>query len=332
MFAFDVLALPDTPDFGSEVEFDAIYDWETELDTLGSTDDFVTYSDFRNNLCLAATTAATCLTNLNNRKIRFDTADELYRFSLDVSLNFIYQTAIPAENVKLSTDKMALLMSLYYILGNDIDYSVMNAKTFAPIGYDFRDTSNVAYKNVFSGTFDGQGLHDLESLCRRLRLHDLRRPNRRNSTASTSPCRRIIRCSQSTKERSKTSVSSTRRSNCSTPTSTSTAPSNLVGFNAPHRTSSTTSSSSTTAPTFSKRASATASARRSQSFSAAGIVHTNLGTFTNAYYSSKVVVNGSLAQPVRNAADLVCQQRYVSGQSRVPEPKPTSSTIPPSIS
>jgi hypothetical protein len=289
--AFDVLALPKTPSLIDDVEFDGTYAWETDLDVLTSADDYITYSDFRNIYCKAATDPSVCASAANGKEIRFDTAEELYRFSLDVSFEKIYLTADPAENVKLSPTKIAVLLSLYYTLGNDIDYSVMNAKTFAPIGYEFRDTSNVFYKNVFTGTFDGRGfaISNLYVAGYDYMIYEDFIDELNSVDIALSPYYSMFTINEGTIKNlglinptlelldTHIDINST---------------SNLVGFNA--------------VPgvidhvyVIDNRTDVLEAGIRyrvgtaSQSFSAGGIVHTNIGTFTNAYYSSKVVVNGS---------------------------------------
>ncbi len=139
------------------LEFDGTYDWDTTLDVQTPSTDYITYSDFRDNYCLAATTASQCASAANGKDIRIDTAEELYRFSLDVSLEEIYITGDPAEDVKLANDKIAVLLSLDYTLGNHIDYSVMQSKAFIPIGFAFTDVEENVYERSFTGSFDGRG-------------------------------------------------------------------------------------------------------------------------------------------------------------------------------
>lgn len=289
--AFDVLALPKTPNLVDDVEFDGTYTWETDLDVLTSAEDYITYSDFRNIYCKAATDPSVCASAANGKEIRFDTAEELYRFSLDVSFEKIYLTADPAENVKLSPTKIAVLLSLYYTLGNDIDYSVMNAKTFAPIGYEFRDTSNVYYKNVFTGTFDGKGfsISNLYVAGYDYMIYEDFIDELNSVDIALSPYYSMFTINEGTIKNlgllnptlelldTHIDINST---------------SNLVGFNA-------LSGVIDHVYVVDTRTDVLEAGIRyrvgtaSQSFSAAGIVHTNIGTFTNAYYSSKVVVNGS---------------------------------------
>jgi len=142
------------------LEFEGIYDWETTLDIQTDSTDYITYSEYRETICVYSDTTATptyCASQASGKKIRFDTAEELYRFSLDVSFDTIYLSDTLSENYKLSDAKIAVLLSLNYVLGKNIDYSIMESKAFIPIGYAFNDVADNVYERSFTGTFDGQG-------------------------------------------------------------------------------------------------------------------------------------------------------------------------------
>ena len=83
------------------------------------------------------------------KRVRIDTANELYDFSVDVSFH----------NTSLSSSVIDLLLDLHYVLGNDIDYSVMQSRQFVPIGYNFVFTnpSSIDTQKSFTGVFDGRG-------------------------------------------------------------------------------------------------------------------------------------------------------------------------------
>jgi hypothetical protein len=135
-----------------DMSFNGTYDWEKTPQTFTSSDDYLSYSGLHN-IFITSLNA----TEINNdlvgiQFIRFDTADELYQFSIDVSFYNVYDSA-DAE----MANKVNYLLSLDYVLGRDIDYSVMKSKAFLPIGYDFSDISSNSYSNIFTGTFDGQG-------------------------------------------------------------------------------------------------------------------------------------------------------------------------------
>lgn len=84
----------------------------------------------------------------NSYVISFNSAQELYQFSVDVSY----------KNQSLTKTQKEHLMQQNYTLGSDIDYSVIKGKRFIPIGYDFTLPSNNSKHTLkFSGTFDGRG-------------------------------------------------------------------------------------------------------------------------------------------------------------------------------
>ncbi len=113
---------------------------------------YISYTTFRNDI--ASTSAEILAINLGtwDKIIRFDEAEELYRFSVDVSYNLKYTTF----ETKLTQDAIERLLSLHYVLGRDIDYSVMKSKQFNPIGFDFNIDNNY-YSQSFKGIFDGNG-------------------------------------------------------------------------------------------------------------------------------------------------------------------------------
>ncbi|MFA6692775.1 MAG: hypothetical protein WCR73_03360, partial [Acholeplasmataceae bacterium] len=90
-----------------------------------------------------------------NIVIRFDTAQELYRFSVDVS--YLDSNKYETENYKLSLAVREKLASLDYVLGKDIDYSVMKSRKFIPIGFDFVKVDSTPHYLAFTGTFNGLG-------------------------------------------------------------------------------------------------------------------------------------------------------------------------------
>ncbi|MBU1093098.1 MAG: hypothetical protein KKH01_01405 [Firmicutes bacterium] len=114
--------------------------------------EYITYTDFRNNIGDISSNIVAINPATWGKIIRIDTAEELYRWSIDVSYNLkytIYET-------KLTTAAVEVLLSLHYKLGTDIDYSVMKSKQFNPIGYDFY-IDGIHYQQTFKGTFDGNG-------------------------------------------------------------------------------------------------------------------------------------------------------------------------------
>ena len=113
---------------------------------------YMSYTDFRTNIGDVSANIVAINPETWGKIIRIDTAEELYRFSIDVSYKFkytIYET-------KLTSEAIETLLSFDYVLGNDIDYSVMKSKQFNPIGFNF-EIEGVPYEQSFKGTFDGHG-------------------------------------------------------------------------------------------------------------------------------------------------------------------------------
>lgn len=113
---------------------------------------YMTYAFFREQVGINSATIEMIDPNTWGKIIRFDTAEELHRFSLDVSYNLTYTQF----ETKLTPAAIQTLLSLHYVLGNDIDYSVMKSKQFNPIGFDFYRES-INYSQTFKGIFDGRG-------------------------------------------------------------------------------------------------------------------------------------------------------------------------------
>ncbi|MFA5007168.1 MAG: hypothetical protein WC509_06850 [Candidatus Izemoplasmatales bacterium] len=282
-------------------EFDGIHDWETLLNPPTSASDFITYTDFREDYCLYATSVVDCATAASGKYIRFDTAEELYRWSLDVSYEDVYVSGTPSENYKLSAAKIALLLDLNYILGGDIDYSVMGAKTFIPIGHQFTDVDSVLHKNVFTGTFDGRGF--VVSNLYLAGYDDMVFVDQVDETTwidiAVSHYYSMFTYNEGTIQNVGLVNPTLELLDVHIDLNMT---SNLVGLNestgvVDHVFVIDTRTSVTDAGIRYKVGTSTGT------FTAAGIVHTNLGSFSNAYYSSKVVVNGSyinkfIVQPV----------------------------------
>jgi len=115
--------------------------------------EYISYTEFRNTIATPTATPASIIaaTKGQGKIIRIDSAQELHRFSVDVS---------PFEDKNYSTngtyDKIQALLSLDYVLGNDIDYLEMTGNTFIPIGFHYIKDNNT-YHQSFTGTFDGRG-------------------------------------------------------------------------------------------------------------------------------------------------------------------------------
>ncbi|MFA7076288.1 MAG: lamin tail domain-containing protein, partial [Candidatus Izemoplasmatales bacterium] len=154
-FVKDTQAVLNPIDPGKYVDFDGTFNWETNIIDQSLSTNYISYTEYRSSICTVS--SETCDTD---KIIRFDTAEELYRFSVDVSFEEVYITGNPTEDVKLSDDKINQILDQHYVLGRDIDYSVMKSKTFIPIGYIFGDlnpTERSYYQRYFTGIFDGQG-------------------------------------------------------------------------------------------------------------------------------------------------------------------------------
>jgi hypothetical protein len=293
--------------FDDLVEFDGTYDWEKPLSDPGSSSSYLSYTDLRNTYCKYTSTleawteavyGADGVGGDNDKIIRFDTAEELYRFSLDVSYDQIYLSGDPNENYKLPPDKINFLLGLDYVLGNNIDYSVVGSKRFIPIGYSFYDASDIIHENLFDGSFDGQGFHisnlylaDYDKL-----VHEEEKDDSIIDVAN-SPYYSMFSINKGV----------IKNLGLINPTLellmlhfNINKVANLVGEN---------QGTVDHVYVIDNRESVMEAGIRynvgtsSASFHAAGMIHTNSGNFSNSYYVSKVVVNGAYvnkiaAQPV----------------------------------
>ncbi|HPJ23611.1 MAG TPA: hypothetical protein PK113_01755, partial [Bacillota bacterium] len=273
------------------LQFDGSYDWETDLDVLTSSSDYMSYSEYRDDYCLAGSTPSECASAASGKYIRFDTAEELYRFSVDVSFEEIYFTGNPTEDVKLSDDKIDVLLSLNYVLGNNIDYSIMQAKAFIPIGFAFNDVAQNVYERAFTGTLDGQGFY-IDNLYVAGYDHLVYVDNVDENTTidiAMSEHYSMFNYNAGTIENLGLVDANLEILELHTDI---TKLSNLVGFNM------STGIVNNVYVIDTRTTSTTAGMRyqvgtSSEDFQAAGIIHTNQGTFTDAYYVSPVVINGN---------------------------------------
>lgn len=115
-------------------------------------DTYVSYTAFRNTVAPNSASILSINPLTWGKIIRIDTAEELYRFSIDVSYNLKYTQF----ETKLTQPAIARLLSFHFTLGSDIDYSVMKSKQFNPIGYNFT-IEGIPYAQSFTGIFDGNG-------------------------------------------------------------------------------------------------------------------------------------------------------------------------------
>ncbi|MDD4184770.1 MAG: hypothetical protein PHI01_05105, partial [Candidatus Izemoplasmatales bacterium] len=307
-FVFETEAIgPIDSHFDDLVVFDGTYDWEKPLSDPGSSSDYITYSELRDTYCKYTSTLGACELAVygadgeggtDDKKIRFDTAEELYRFSVDVSYEDVYLSQDPNENYKLTTDKINFLLGLDFVLGGNINYSVIGSKRFIPIGYSFYDTDDVLHENLFDGTFDGQGfaisnlyLADYDEL-----VHEEEKDGSIIDVAN-SPYYSMFTVNNGiitnlglvnpTLELLTLHINITKLAN-------------IVGEN---------QGTVDHVYVIDNRESVLEAGIRynvgtsSSTFQAAGLIHTNSGSFSNSYYVSKVVVNGAYvnkisAQPV----------------------------------
>lgn len=113
----------------------------------------ISYTEFRSSIATPTATAESIIaqTTGQNIKIRIDTAQELHRFSVDVSA---FEDDNYSQNGNLA--RVTALLSLNYVLGNDIDYIDVTGNTFIPIGFNYTK-DGIHYHQPFTGTFDGRG-------------------------------------------------------------------------------------------------------------------------------------------------------------------------------
>jgi len=292
------VASPIKPNIEEYYSFDGTYDWETELDVMTSSSEFMSYDEFRDNYCLAASTPSQCASAANGKKIRFDNAEQLYRYSVDVSFEKIYITGNPTEDVKLSDTKIDVLLSLDYVLGQDIDYSVMQSKAFIPIGYIFQDVAENLYQRYFTGSFDGQGfeINNLylagyefliyEDVIDAVTTVDIAMSQYYSMFNYNAGIVKNFGIKNANLELLEFHTDITKVAN-------------VVGYNMP-------SGVVQHIYVIDSRESVTQAGIRyqvgtaSQDFQAAGLVHTNYGIFTDSYFVSKVVVNGNYINKFKN--------------------------------
>ena len=134
-------------DLGAELEFEEI------VDPFSLTSNYLSYTEFKATVATPTATASDILQiKTEGKKIRFDNANELYQFSVDVSA-FIDKNY---SNNGTQTERVHALLSLDYVLGNDIDYLDTQGKAFIPIGYNYDDDIS-HHSATFTGSFDGRG-------------------------------------------------------------------------------------------------------------------------------------------------------------------------------
>ncbi|MCF7924765.1 MAG: hypothetical protein K9L64_06665, partial [Candidatus Izimaplasma sp.] len=268
------------------MSFDGTYDWEKEPNSFTSSSDYMTYSDLHNIFITSVDEIEIGNSLTSIQFIRFDTAEELYQFSIDVSFSNFIDNPSDTE----MADKIAYLLSLDYVLGKDIDYSIMRSRAFKPIGYKFVDTNSTSYENVFTGSFDGQGF-EIKNLY--LAGHDdiVYEEQQGEETIYTPIASYYSMFTHNEGVVKNVGLVNPNLEILQVNTDL-TKLANLVGENSlggivDH------------VYVIDNRESVTEAGIRynvgssSLDFEAAGIIHTNNGDFSNSYYTSKVVVNGN---------------------------------------
>ena len=139
--------------------------FNTELDSVAKQTNLVNFSELYEIISAnfeTDTADATIKTNLeaavDGKKVAINTPDDLYNLSASVSFNY---TNPATAGLSPKFNSIQYLLSLDYILMNDIDYSIMKAKQFLPIGFDLSTPydigGNKEFDYPFTGTFDGNG-------------------------------------------------------------------------------------------------------------------------------------------------------------------------------
>lgn len=98
---------------------------------------------------------AAILAAVDGYKVSIETAEELYNFSNTQSFNYRYASSINRYAYK---NTIMTILSLDYILLNDIDYSSMRARKFVPIGTNILinvGSETIEHIYPFTGSFDG---------------------------------------------------------------------------------------------------------------------------------------------------------------------------------
>lgn len=139
--------------------------FNTELDEVAKQTNLVNFSELYKIISenfetdLADDTIKNMLiAKVDGKRVAINTPDDLYNLSASVSFNY---TNPATAGLSPKFNSIQYLLSLDYILMNDIDYSIMKAKQFLPIGFDLSTLydigGNQEFDYPFTGTFDGNG-------------------------------------------------------------------------------------------------------------------------------------------------------------------------------
>lgn len=121
----------------NDIEYKNIYTSYVDVNP----DTYLKYSDV-SSLYIDGVSVSMLEAYIGNKAIMIETALDLHYFS----------HSLKYDN-NLSHEVKTYLASLDYVMGRDIDYSIMKSRRFMPIGYYLNESTFLE----FSGTFDGRG-------------------------------------------------------------------------------------------------------------------------------------------------------------------------------
>lgn len=94
---------------------------------------------------------------VSTNRVSISSAEELYQLSNAASYNYRFASGV---NRYPYSQTIQTILSLDYIILNDIDYSTMRARKFVPLGTNIMiniGTESITHIYPFTGTFDGNG-------------------------------------------------------------------------------------------------------------------------------------------------------------------------------
>ena len=106
-------ALPVQVDPSKLVVFDGTLDFDDTISPKTEDSSYISYTEYRTTYCNATDNTSPSQSTLDacdlvpeDIVIKFNTADELYRFSVDVSFEEVYISGVPSEDIKLHDEKI----------------------------------------------------------------------------------------------------------------------------------------------------------------------------------------------------------------------------------
>ncbi len=111
----------------------------------------------RGHFSLDKTIASEITSLVGNKRVAISSADDLYNLGNMASINFNRQGRI---NSYIFAETIQKILSLKYVLLNDIDYSSKKAQRFVPLGTNINvemGEGSIVYDFPFTGEFDGNG-------------------------------------------------------------------------------------------------------------------------------------------------------------------------------